>query len=156
MITGFTHTVQLSVFLKAVGAGYALGILFILFGFINSFCGKRSIFTFFRDVLFFVTSAIFSFLFVLKYNAGIMRFYIVSAEFIGFLLFYIFPGCQLGEYGRASADKMGQRVRNLFTKVGKTAQKNFESIKKIVNKKTEKKVVSEKRKRKKDKKKLKK
>ena len=39
MILGFVHQVQLFVFIKAVGAGYFLGIIFSLFMFFNAVGG---------------------------------------------------------------------------------------------------------------------
>lgn len=123
MITGFSHTVQLSVFLKSVGAGYVLGLLFFLMSFLNAIISKKDIFVFFRDLLFFISSAVFSFLFMLKYNAGIVRFYILAGELIGFILCYIFPGSAFGKWIggisekiSSSTDKIKKKLKNFFIK----------------------------------------
>lgn len=92
MITGFAHAVQLSVFVKSVGVGYILGLLFAVIALVNILGSKKSVIVFFGDILFFVTAACFSFLFLLKFNAGIMRFYIAAGEVMGFCLFSVFPG----------------------------------------------------------------
>lgn len=92
MITGFAHAVQLSVFIKSIGVGYILGLLFAVITLVNILSSKKSVIVFFGDVLFFVTAACFSFLFLLKFNAGIMRFYIAAGEVMGFCIFSVFPG----------------------------------------------------------------
>lgn len=89
MITGFQHIVQLSVFAKSIGAGFIIGVFFTLFSVLNVFHGKNAILVFFRDFIFIVASSIFTFLFALKYNAGIIRFYIIAGELIGFILCYL-------------------------------------------------------------------
>ncbi len=91
MITGYMHTVQLSVFIKSVGLGFLMGIIFSAVMFLNTVSGKRTFIVFLRDVLFFVSSAVLTFMFILEYNAGILRFYIFAGELIGFILFYIYP-----------------------------------------------------------------
>lgn len=111
MILGFRHAVQLSVFFKAIGAGYLLGFLFSFVMFFNVFSGKSHFSVFIRDILFFVSGALFSFLFVLKYNAGIVRFYIFAGELIGFCLFYILPGKSM----TALWKKVYLRYRKLYS-----------------------------------------
>ncbi|MBQ3537021.1 MAG: spore cortex biosynthesis protein YabQ [Clostridia bacterium] len=91
MITGYMHTVQLSVFIKSVGLGFLIGVLFSVLMFFNTVFGKKTFTVFLRDVLFFVSSAVLTFMFILEYNAGILRFYIFAGELIGFILFYIYP-----------------------------------------------------------------
>lgn len=91
MITGYMHTVQLSVFVKSVGLGFLMGILFSAVIFLNTVAGRRTLIVFLRDILFFVSASVFTFMFILEYNAGILRFYIFAGELIGFILFYIYP-----------------------------------------------------------------
>ena len=75
MILGYEHIVSISVFLKSVGTGYALGLLYVLFMLLNSFFKGHTVSVFFRDILYFSLAAVVTFLFSLKYNAGIVRFY---------------------------------------------------------------------------------
>lgn len=113
MILGFEHSVALSVTVKAVGAGYMLGMFYLFFIFLNSLWNKHTVSVFLRDILYFCVSAVFCFLFILKYNAGVFRFYIFAGLITGFLIFYIFPGTALGEYFR----KHGERLKNKGRKV---------------------------------------
>lgn len=114
MILGFEHTVQLSVFLKSIGMGYVMGLLYAAVMFFNAAGTKKFISVFLRDVLFFVVCTLFSFLFVLKFNAGITRFYTVVGEIMGFCIFYIFPG-------RPVIDVIGNFVSKCKCKIGKRA-----------------------------------
>lgn len=92
MILGFSHAVQVSVLLKSVGAGYVAGFIFCLIMSANAVSHKSAVRVFIKDIFFFVFAAFFLFLFLLKYNSGIFRFYICAGELMGFLIFYIFPG----------------------------------------------------------------
>lgn len=89
MITGFEHSVQLSVFIKSIGSGFILGLFFILFVILNLFYSKSIAAVCIRDIVFILSSAVFTFLFALKYNSGIVRFYIIAGEIIGFSLCYM-------------------------------------------------------------------
>lgn len=120
MILGFEHEVQLWVFIKAVGTGYLLGMYFCIFMLINASGGKRAAFVFIRDILFFVPAAFISFMLMLKYCSGMIRFYVLAGELMGFILFRIFPGSAIAAYGRS-----------LFSSLKKRVNKNRKKMKKI-------------------------
>ncbi len=128
MILGFSHAVQLSVFFKAIGAGYALGLLFSFFMFLNIFSGKSSFSVFIRDILFFAAGAIFSFLFILKYNSGIVRFYILAGELMGFCLFYIFPGKSISVLWKSLFLRLRPQYFRIKEKVSRVKKKHTEAI----------------------------
>lgn len=90
MITGFSQVIQLSVFIKSIGAGFFICLLFCLNTALNAVNGKNSIPVAIRDVLFILSATVITFLFALKYNAGIIRFYILAGEATGFIMCYIF------------------------------------------------------------------
>lgn len=123
MILGYEHTVSLSVFAKAVGVGYTLGFLYLFFMFSNSLFKDKTISVFFRDILYFAIAAVISFLFALKYNAGIVRLYILAGELIGFLLFYIFPGMSLGKAMRQFTQPLKQKYYDFFSKAKRRNEK---------------------------------
>lgn len=135
MILGFEHSVAVSVTVKAIGAGYLLGFLYSFFMLLNSLWNKYSLSVFLRDILFFCVSAVLCFLFILKYNAGVFRFYIFAGLIMGFLVFFIFPGNIMGKYFRKYGEWLkirGQRMRSsaeLFVK--KKAKQRTERIKRI-------------------------
>lgn len=135
MILGFEHTVQLSVFFKSIGMGYIMGLLYAAVMFFNAAGTKKIISVFLRDVLFFIVCTLFSFLFVLKFNAGITRFYTVVGEIMGFCIFYIFPG-------RPVIDVIGNFVLKCKAEIGSKADK----IKKKHAEKSEKRKIKKKEK----------
>lgn len=143
MITGFSHAVQISVLLKAIGVGYFLGLFFSLIMFFNAFYGKHAVSVFIRDIVFFISAAFISFLFILKYNAGTVRFYILAGEGIGFLLFYIFPGNLAGHFFRKTANKIISRkngiMQNAAVKSAKIRERIIEKHKNRKGKKAKKK-----------------
>ncbi len=118
MIVGYEHAVQISVFVKAVGLGYLIGLLFCFFSFCNAL-SKGAVAVFVRDVLFFILNAGVSFLFLLKYNSGVVRFYILAGEAMGFLLFYMFPGALIEGRFRGAADKLMRRLSQKTDKLKK-------------------------------------
>ena len=131
MILGFVHQVQLSVFVKAIGMGYFFGIIFSIFMFFNAICGKNAFVVFLRDVTFFVISAILTFMFALKYNSGMLRFYIPAGELMGFIIFYIFPGMYMGKCWRKIADILEikfsgktEKLKNTFCRLNHLFDKN--------------------------------
>ena len=134
MILGFEHSVAVSVTVKAVGVGYLLGFLYSFFMLLNSLWNKYSLSVFFRDVLFFCVSAVMCFLFILKYNAGIFRFYIFAGLVMGFLIFYIFPGNIMGKYFRKYGERLKSRGRRMRSSaenfIKKKAKQRTEKIKK--------------------------
>ncbi len=128
MITGYEHAVQISVLFKAVGVGYLIGILFSFFSFLNSI-SKNSIAVFIRDLLFFIMNAVISFLFLLKYNSGIIRFYILAGESIGFLLFHLFPGSIAEAFIRRI---FGNALQRISLKISEAKKKLFTSCNKAL------------------------
>lgn len=129
MILGFTHSVQLSVLMKAIGAGYALGLLYCIFMMLNSIWNKHTLSVFIRDILFFSIAAALTFLFALKYNAGIVRFYILAGELIGFCIFYIFPGSLTGKVIRRLADRVNRFYLRISKKAGSVTRAIREKLK---------------------------
>lgn len=119
MITGYEHIVQISVFLKSIGAGFVIGLLFSFFSVLNLIQGKNTVVVCIRDIIFFLISAVFTFLFALKYNAGIIRFYLVAGELIGFCLCYLFT-CNVV---RTIADVLLKRITGLKTKIAVKADR---------------------------------
>ncbi len=131
MITGYEHIVQLSVFLKSIGAGFVIGILFSVFSVLNLLNGKNTAIVCIRDIIFFLISAVFTFLFALKYNAGIIRFYLLAGELIGFCLSYMFT-CNVI---RTLADRLSKKIillnKKTVTNLGRLIK--FLKLKEFIN-----------------------
>ncbi len=138
MILGFEHTVQLSVFVKSVGAGYIIGLIFFMLMLMNCFFGKHTYSVFIRDVLFFLTAAVFTVIFLLKYNAGIIRFYILCGELMGFILFYIFPASVITPKVRVFAVALKEKIKRKTEGCRKVYNESKLNIKKRFADKTDK------------------
>ncbi len=126
MIVGYEHAVQISVLFKAVGLGYLLGFLYGFFSFFNSL-SKSTAAVFIRDILFFVLNAAISFLFLLKYNAGVIRGYIIAGEVIGFSVYHIFPGALFEGYIRKISARLIPAISEKTDSVKKRALKDIKN-----------------------------
>ncbi len=136
MIAGYEHAVQISVLFKAVGMGYLIGLLYCFFSFLNSI-NKNNIAVFIRDILFFVLNAVISFLFLLRYNSGVIRFYILAGEGIGFLLFYLFPGMMAEAFIRRIFGRLTMKISGATSEIKKKvlcyAKRCFLKLKNRIN-----------------------
>ena len=122
MILGFAHEVQLWVFIKAVGTGYLMGLIFCMLMLINATGARHTAFVFIRDIIFFVISAFASYLLMLKYCSGMIRFYVLAGEIAGFLLFCIYPGTSISSRCRKILEMIRERMNKNRKKMKKIAK----------------------------------
>lgn len=127
MITGFRQVVQLSVFIKSIGAGFFIGLIFLFYIAMNTINGKNKYIVAVRDVIFFVSSAIITFLFSLKYNAGILRFYILAGELIGFILCYLSLSGTVRKYSYRFFVLLLTIVKKIKEKISKNTKKLYKN-----------------------------
>ena len=88
---------QTRLFLLALGLGFLLGIVYDLFRVVRMAFTMRRVGVFIQDVLFFLTCAAATFLFLLAVNQGEIRGFIIAGEGLGFLIYYF----SFGLLGRA-------------------------------------------------------
>ena len=81
---------QTRLFLLALGLGFLLGIVYDLFRVVRMAFTMRRAGVFIQDVLFFLTCAAVTFVFLLAVNQGEIRGFIIAGEGLGFLIYY-FP-----------------------------------------------------------------
>ena len=110
---GIGHSFSYFTFLKSLGIGYLIGTLYIIFKLIRLLGLKQAPVVFIQDILFFSISSVVIFLCVFEINAGIFRFYIISAIVMGFLLFYLVPGSFVKKlpFNKNSKEKRNYRVK---------------------------------------------
>ena len=72
--------------------GVALGILYDVFRIIRVVINPKNITVFVQDVIYFLTSGVITFLFVLAFNFGELRFYILIWESAGWTLYHVTLG----------------------------------------------------------------
>ncbi|MBE6715598.1 MAG: hypothetical protein E7573_01610 [Ruminococcaceae bacterium] len=134
MITGFEHSVQFSVFIKSIGTGFFIGMLFLAVMVMNRFFGKHIISVFIRDVFFFIVAAFLTFLFLLKYNAGMVRFYLLAGEGIGFILCYMFCGKIVTDISLKIYEKIEKCCLQILARLKKSTEYFSEKIKNMMKK----------------------
>lgn len=83
---------QLQIFEISLLFGAALGAFYDLFRIIRIFFKCKFWDVFIQDIIYFFVSAVSTFLFILFINSGEIRFYILAAEIMGWILYYITLG----------------------------------------------------------------
>lgn len=79
---------QTRLFLLALGLGFLLGVVYDLFRVLRMAFTMRRVGVFIQDVLFFLTCASVTFIFLLAVNQGEVRGFIIAGEGLGFLIYY--------------------------------------------------------------------
>ena len=87
-----TLALQLLIFGYSCVLGAGLGLLYDFFRIIRMMINPRNIAVFIQDVIYFIISGIITFLFVLGFNSGEARFYILAGEGIGWIIYHITLG----------------------------------------------------------------
>lgn len=92
MTYGLSSFRQLSNFLSAVGFGFLIGLIYILFQFFRQVISNGKIAYFVCDILFSVSYTLLCFAFIFSYNEGEIRLDLLFAMIIGFFAFYFTIG----------------------------------------------------------------
>ena len=87
---GISSGVNVWIFLKSLGIGFVIALLYGLFILIRRLGLRNPYLVFFQDVLFSLSAAAISFVFCYVMNAGIPRTYIFFGETVGFFLFFLY------------------------------------------------------------------
>ena len=117
-----TLAMQLIIFGYSCVLGAGLGLLYDFFRIIRMMINPRNIAVFIQDIIYFIISGLITFLFVLGFNRGEARFYILAGEGIGWIIYHI----TLGEVIYKCS---GRVVKSLNLKIGLLTDK-IKSIKK--------------------------
>lgn len=117
---------QLIIFGSSCVLGIALGFMYDLFRIIRMIINPKNIGIFIQDVIYFILSGIITFLFVLCFNNGESRFYILAGEGIGWIAYHV----TLGNYIYKASGKFVKIVRNKIFAVGGSL-KTFFKLKKF-------------------------
>lgn len=87
-----TLAMQLLIFGYSCALGAGLGLLYDFFRIVRMMINPHNIAVFIQDVVYFIISGIITFLFVLGFNSGEARFYILAGEGIGWIIYHITLG----------------------------------------------------------------
>lgn len=83
---------QLFTFMYAGILGVILGFAYDIFRILRMIMNSKNISIFIQDILYFVLSGVITFWFVLNFNSGDSRFYILAGEAIGWILYHLTVG----------------------------------------------------------------
>lgn len=89
---GLTIAEQSLVFLYAILLGTLLGAIYDLFRIIRISFGGKVVAVFIEDIIFSIAALVLTFVFVIAFNNGELRFFILIGEFLGFTVYYFTVG----------------------------------------------------------------
>lgn len=123
------HVFQVSVFVKSIGLGALIGIIYFFFIILRRSGISKTPIVIVQDVLFFSLAAVATFMFIFEVNAGEVRFFIFAGAAMGFCLIYIFPLKSLGSFCNKffvkTRKKFGKFSVKKILKKQKKIQKNY-------------------------------
>ncbi len=117
---------QSMIFIFSCLLGAALGFVYDCFRFIRMMINPRNIFIFAQDIIYFFISAVITFLFVLVFNDGESRFYILAGEGIGWIVYHLTLGEFIYGYSQrivahlnCQAHRINIKVKSAISKIHK-------------------------------------
>ena len=79
---------QTMLFFLSLGFGFLLGVLYDVFRIVRKLAPKAKYFVFVIDFLYFMVCGILAFFFLLAVDEGRLRFYTLSGEILGWIIYY--------------------------------------------------------------------
>ncbi len=89
---GLTITEQTLVFLYSLLLGVLLCAIYDVFRIIRIAFGGKTITVFIEDIVFSIIALVLTFVFVIAFNNGELRFFVLIGEFLGFVFYYFTVG----------------------------------------------------------------
>ena len=87
---GISSGINLLIFIKSTGVGFLLAVFYGILILLRRAGVRNKYIVFVQDLVFSLTAALVSFMFVYHMNAGVPRAYIFLGEAFGFLLFFLY------------------------------------------------------------------
>ncbi len=82
---GEANRIQVELVFCALGVGFLLGLVYAALMILRRFLRHSVVAVAAEDVLFCLVSSILTFIFLLDYNSGTVRLYLLLSQFVGFL-----------------------------------------------------------------------
>lgn len=114
MATAYSD-IQLITFFYSIIFGLGLGIIYDFFRLIRRYFNCNIVADVCCDIIFMLINALLTFLFIVSFNSGIIRIYIIAGEFLGFI-FYRYT---IGKFSIIIILKVNYWIRNLFKMINK-------------------------------------
>jgi len=131
---GTTVTQQTITFLYAVALGILLCAVYDVFRIIRIAFGARHIAVFVEDLIFSLIALILTFVFVITFNNGEVRFFVLIGELLGFTIYYFTVGRAVMKLSKAIINLIKKLFRFVFTPFAKL----FKAVKNKIKAKKEK------------------
>ncbi|HIZ56174.1 MAG TPA: spore cortex biosynthesis protein YabQ [Firmicutes bacterium] len=103
-------TQQTTAFLYACLLGVGLGLIYDIFRILRLAVPSGGIIIFVEDLLFFLVAGTATFLFMIRYNSGMLRGFIFVGELLGFSVYYF----SIGTLVYRIADALINQIRKIF------------------------------------------
>lgn len=84
----FEQSEQVGLFLMSLGVGFILGLIYDILRTVRISFTKGKAFVFIFDVLYFLLFGLITFVFILAFNKGELRFYLIFGEICGAAFYY--------------------------------------------------------------------
>ena len=121
---------QTQIFLFSIGFGFLLGILYDVFRTVRMIISESKGFVLFMDLLYFLVCTFLNFCYILTVDYGKIRFYVVFAQILGWLIYYFSFGAVAIRFSRF----VSKAVRGLAGLAFKPINAVFKRIKLLYNK----------------------
>ncbi|MDR1564135.1 MAG: spore cortex biosynthesis protein YabQ [Oscillospiraceae bacterium] len=108
---------QNNLFLQALLLGAGIGVLYDFFRLLRIILPAKIVLVFIQDVIFWVITAVATFLFMLVQNGGVIRGYLLIAELAGALIYYFTLGALFIGVSRWIAEKIRKTCSFIFIKL---------------------------------------
>ena len=105
---------QVQIFLYSLVLGLILGIIYDIFRIFRLTFNVKKWGIFFQDILYFITISLVSFSFIIIFNKGEVRYYIIIGQLIGGVIYYISLGRIVYKYSKNLLWHINRFFRNLF------------------------------------------
>lgn len=109
---------QTRIFLFSIGFGFLLGILYDVFRTVRIVISESKGFVLFMDLLYFLVCTFLNFCYILTVDYGKIRFYIVFAEILGWLIYYFSFGAVAIRFSRFVSKAIRSFAKMIFKPFG--------------------------------------
>ncbi len=137
---------QVLVFIRSVGFGVLLGLIYELFSAVRILLGDKKRAYILCDISFSLTATVLSFFYMVLYNSGRVRLNLLAAQLIGAIAFHIAAGRYLVKPFNYLMEKTRQlllflfypiryvfgKVKNILARRPKKEKKKLKNIKNII------------------------
>lgn len=121
---------QTQIFLFSIGFGFLLGILYDVFRTVRIIISESKGFVLFMDLLYFLVCTFLNFCYILTVDYGKIRFYVIFAEILGWLIYYFSFGAVAIRFSRFVSKALKSFARLIFKPISAV----FKKIKDIYSK----------------------